>query len=434
MADTMGKVWIIARSEYLRRVRSRAFILTTLLLPLALVAFFAGIVLLTITAIKQDEGHTIAVVDSTRVLGPALVSTSDDAIRFTVAQEPAASLRTAVLEGSYDGYLVLPPGSIEGEGQIAYYTKESGGSILENRMERRIEGVVEEERMRRQNLDPAVIQALRANVSLRMIRLTDEGEEAGGTGLFIGIGMGMGMLIVMMMLVYGSVVMQGVIDEKSSRVVEVIVSSVKPFQLMLGKVVGIGAMGLTQLVFWSLLMLTISTAAGSVIALFLDPGQYSLAETASTAQLMKAADINLPSFPTALFVWLTVYFLGGYLFYASIYAAIGSMVESQQDAQGFLVPVMLPIIVAMYTLVAQVESPDSTLSITLSMVPLTSPVSAIIRLAVSDVPLWQTLLSLTILFASFVGVIWLAGRIYRVGILMYGKKPSLRELGRWIRQ
>jgi ABC-2 type transport system permease protein len=244
----------------------------------------------------------------------------------------------------------------------------------------------------------------------------------------------MGMLIVMMMLIYGSVVMQGVIDEKSSRVVEVVISAVKPFHLMLGKVIGIGAMGLTQLLFWSLLLLCISLAAGTVIAMFLDPAQYALSNTASTAQLLEAADISLPSFPASMFVWLVLYFLGGYLLYASLYAAIGSMVESQQDAQGFVIPVVLPIIVAMYTLVAQVENPDSTLSVTMSMIPLTSPVSALIRIAVTDVPVWQSILSLVLLFSSFLGVSWIAGRIYRVGILMYGKKPGLRELVRWIRQ
>jgi len=380
------------------------------------------------------QGRDIAVVDSTGVLGAALESTSDEGLRFILTQDSIDSLRVAVTQGDYSGYLVLPPGSVEGEGQIAYYAEDGGGAILEGRIERRIEGVVEEERMRRQNLDPAVIQALQANVSLRMVKLTDEGEEAGGTRLFIALGIGMGMLIVMMMLIYGSVVMQGVIDEKSSRVVEVVISAVKPFHLMLGKVIGIGAMGLTQLLFWSLLLLCISLAAGTVIAMFLDPAQYALSNTASTAQLLEAADISLPSFPASMFVWLVLYFLGGYLLYASLYAAIGSMVESQQDAQGFVIPVVLPIIVAMYTLVAQVENPDSTLSVTMSMIPLTSPVSALIRIAVTDVPVWQSILSLVLLFSSFLGVSWIAGRIYRVGILMYGKKPGLRELVRWIRQ
>ena len=221
----MHKIWIIAKSEYLRRVRSRAFILSTLLLPVGLVLFMVVIGLLSVSAFKQQKERSIAVVDSTGVLGPALVSVSDDALRFTVTGEPTDTLRKAVTEGRYDGYLVLPPGSVDGEGRIAYYATAGGGRFLESRMEARIEGIVEEERMRRQNLDPDVIKALRAHVSLRMVKLTDRGEEAGGTGLFIGMGIGMGVLIVMMMLIYGSVVMQGVIDEKSSRVVEVVVSA-----------------------------------------------------------------------------------------------------------------------------------------------------------------------------------------------------------------
>ena len=430
----MDKIFIIARSEYLRRVRSRGFILTTLLLPLALVAFVAVIALLSFSAIKQKGERNVAVVDSTGVLGTALAETSDEAVRFTIATEETDSLRAAVAQGGYDGYLVIAPGVLEGDGQVSYYSEESAGTILEHQMERRIQTVIEEERIRGQNLDPAVIQALRAHVSLRIVKLTEEGEEAGATKLYIAMGVGMGSLIVMMMLVYGSVVMQGVIDEKSNRVVEVVVSAVKPFYLMLGKVIGIGAMGLTQLLVWSLLILTITVAAGSVIALFLDPAKYDVAETATSAQLLAAADIELPSFPTAMFVWLILYFLGGYLLYASLYAAIGSMVENQQDAQVFVIPVVLPILVAMYTLLPQIESPDSTLSLVMSMIPLTSPVTALVRMAVTDVPVWQTLLSLAILFASFVGVAWLAGRIYRVGILMYGKRPGLRELMRWVRQ
>ncbi|ARA94363.1 ABC transporter permease [Rhodothermaceae bacterium RA] len=430
----MNKTWIVARSEYLRRVRSKGFILTTLLLPLAIVVFLVVIVLLAASAFEEDETRTIAVVDRTGVLEEALVAASDEALRFVPATESEAALREAVSAGTYDGYLVLPADVIEGDGQVVYYSAEGGGSIFENRLDRRIERVVEEERMRRRNIDPELIREVSSNVPLRMVKLTEQGEEAGSTGVFAALGFGMGFLIFMMMVIYGSVVMQGVIDEKSSRVVEVIVSSVRPFELMLGKVLGIGAMGLTQMVVWSALILAGSMASGAVVSLFLDPAQLNLPDSASTEEILQAANITIPTFPPELFLWFILYFLLGYLLYASLYAAVGSLVESQQDAQGFLLPLLLPIIVAMYTLVPQVESPNSTLSLVLSMIPLTSPISAVVRMAVTDVPWWQMLLSLAILAATFLGVVWLAGRVYRVGILMYGKKPSPRELLRWLRQ
>ncbi len=430
----MNKTWIVARSEYLRRVRSKGFVLTTLLLPLAIVVFLVVIILLAASAFEEDETRTIAVVDRTGVLEEALVAASDEAIRFVPAAETEAALREAVIAGTYDGYLVLPADVIEGDGQVAYYSAEGGGSIFENRLDRRIERVVEEERMRRRNIDPELIREVSSNVPLRMVKLTEQGEEAGSTGVFAALGFGMGFLIFMMMVIYGSVVMQGVIDEKSSRVVEVIVSSVRPFELMLGKVLGIGAMGLTQMVVWSALILAGSMASGAVVSLFLDPAQLNLPDSASTEEILQAANITIPTFPPELFVWFILYFLLGYLLYASLYAAVGSLVESQQDAQGFLLPLLLPIIVAMYTLVPQVESPNSTLSLVLSMIPLTSPISAVVRMAVTDVPWWQTLASLAILAATFLGVVWLAGRVYRVGILMYGKKPSPREVLHWLRQ
>ena len=431
----MSKTWIVAKSEYLRRVRSKGFILTTLLLPFAIAILLFVIVLLSISALNDDEVRTVAVVDETGVLAPRLEAASDDGLRFARAEAPADSLRTSVIGGDLDGYLAIPAGVIEGEGRVTYYTSEGTSLSLQERLERRVEEAVEAERLARSDVAPDVLAQLNADVPQRTVKLTEEGEEAGNTGFFIGLGFGMGFLIFMMMIIYGSVVMQGVIDEKSSRVVEVIVSSVRPYQLMMGKVLGIGAMGLTQVLAWGVLIFGVSFFAGSIIALFIDPSQLpeTLPENASTAQILASQDIMLPTLSPWLFVWFVVYFLLGYLLFASIYAGVGAVVESQQESQSFTIPIMLPIIVAMYTLMPQIESPHSALAVTMSLFPLTSPISMLVRMAVTEVPLWQILLSAALLTATFLGMVWVTSRIYRVGILMYGKKASWKDLVKWVR-
>lgn len=431
----MHKIWIVLRSEYLRRVRTKGFILTTLLLPVALAAFLFFIVFLTISAMEEEPSRTIAVVDETGVLLPRLVEGSDERIRFAAADVPVDSLRALAFAGEkYAGYLTLPAGLVDGEGQASYFSAESAGSFqLEARIRERIEYAVAAVRLEQQQVAPEVLALLTRDVPLRMVKLTEEGEEAGSRGFFIALGYIMGILIFMMMIVYGSVVMQGVIDEKSSRVVEVVVSSVRPFQLMMGKVLGIGAMGLTQMIVWSVLTFVVTTAAGPLVVLFIDPARFDLPETADTEQVLAAANITIPSLDPVVLVWFVLYFLLGYLLYASFYATVGSLVESQQESQSFLVPLLLPIIIAMYTLMPQIESPNSTLSVVLSMLPLTSPISMVVRTAVTDVPVWQVLLSLLLLVGMFLAAIWVGARIYRVGILMYGKRPSLKDLARWMR-
>lgn len=429
----MHKIWIVLKSEYLRRVRSKGFIITTLLLPLALVVFLAVIVFLTASAFEDEEAKTIAVVDETGLLMERLVAAPSERYRFEAATLPEDSLRAAVIAGRYSGYLVLPAGLVAGEGAATYYARESGGSIFEDRLDALVEGAVEGQRLLEANVAPEVLERLNQNVPLRTVKLTEEGEEAGNTAIFAVLGFGMGFLIFMMMVIYGSVVMQGVIDEKSSRVVEVIVSSVRPFHLMMGKVLGIGAMGLTQMVAWSALMMGATLLAGPLLVLFLDPGQMNLPDTADTEQILAAANITIPAISPWLFVWFVLFFLLGYLLYASIYAAVGSLVESQQESQSLLFPLLLPVLIAMYTLVPQVESPHSALSVTLSLLPFTSPISMVVRMAVTDVPLWQVALSVLLLAGAFLGAVWLGARIYRVGILMHGKRPSLKEIVRMVR-
>jgi ABC-2 type transport system permease protein len=436
----MDRIWIVIKSEYLRRVKSKAFILTTLLLPLAIALLLVIVIVLSVSALDDDQQRTVAVVDRTGLLLEDIEAASDDEYRFVRAAVPVDSLREAVTAGQYNGYLLLPEGLVEGNAGASYYALEGGGTLTQERLRDRIADAVRTQRLSAQQVDPSVLELINARVPLRMVKLTEEGEEAGNTDFFLGLGFAMGFMIFMMMLIYGTVVMQGVIEEKTSRVVEVIVSSVKPFQLMMGKVIAIGAMGLTQILAWSVLLFAGSIAVGFVMFFFIDPATLpttvdpnTVPDIAELTQTLEAAGIAIPTIPPSIFFWFVLYFLFGYLLYASLYAAVGSLVESQQDAQGFLLPIMLPIIISMYTLVPQIERPHSTLAVALSMIPLTSPISMIVRTSVTDVPLWQMGVSLLLLVGGFLAGTWLSARIYRIGILMYGKKPKPRELLRWIR-
>lgn len=435
----MNKTWTVFKSEYLRRVTSKSFILTTLLVPIGIAVLIAVVVFLSIGALEDAEHQTVAVLDQTNVVFEGMES--DDLFEFTEAMETEEALRQAVIDGTYDGYLVLPSGLVAGTSTPTYYTKDGNGNGLRSRIER----VVRAQRLDQEQVSAEVIELINKYVSLETIKLTEAGEEAGSSEFFIVLGFGMGFLIFMMMIIYGGVVMQSVIDEKNSRVVEVIISSVKPFQLMMGKILAVGSMGLTQFIAWIALIFGATSAVGTGLVLIF--GTERLAELGNQSSdlpvamnsgsdfstAMAALGVDIPTIAPELFVWFALYFLFGYLFFGTIYAGVGSLVENPQDAQGYTLPIMLPLILAMYTLVPQVESPNSTLAVTFSMLPFTSPISMMVRMAVTDVPFWQMLVSFILLVGAFVGGTWLSARIYRIGILMYGKKPKFSEVIRWIK-
>ena len=428
----MNKTLIILKSEFMRRVSSKTFILTTLLGPVTLIAFFVVIGFVMASAMEGDT-RTIAVVDETGVLLDRLLEEESSQHTLVAADAPADSAREAVLRGDFDGYLVLPQALLTGEDRPTYYALEGGGFNLDNYLENRIERALEEHRMSEQNVSPEVLEILKTQVSVNNVKLTEAGEEAGDSRLYGAIGGIMGFLIYIAMLIYGTVVMYGVIEEKTTRVVEVIVSSVRPFDLLMGKVLGIGAMGLVQMTVWAVLMLGGLTFAGSIVSMFLDPTALNLPEAASQQEVLAAADITLPSLSFDVFIWFVLFFLFGYLLYAGLFAAVGAMVEQQQDTQGILLPVMMPIILSIMFIQPVLESPHSALAVVLSLIPFTSPIPMVVRLAVTEVPIWEVLLSFSLLVGGFVGTIWVSSRIYRVGILMYGKKASFKDLIRWFR-
>ncbi|MEM1127532.1 MAG: ABC transporter permease [Bacteroidota bacterium] len=430
----MDQIWIVLKSEFLRRVRSRWFVLTTLLGPIVMVALtvLPGV----ITAFAFDRGgRTVAVIDETGRLTPIMQTLAGDQFELVPQQDRSiAEVRQAVIDGEYEGYLHLTAGVMEGTSPVTFYSPDGGGLSIRRSIQDLIDQAVQRQRLLEQDAPPEVLDILNANVGLDMVKLNEEGEEEADQSLAISaVGFVMGFIIYFAVFIYGGTVMYAVIEEKASRVVEVVISSVKPFNLLMGKLLGVGAMGFLQMVLWLVLIVGGATALGFVASASMDPATLNLPADASQQQVMEAANLTLPDISPVVYVWFLLFFLGGYFLYASLFAAIGSAVEQQQDAQGLTFPLTFLVIIPILFITFIIESPNSTLSVVLSMIPFFSPILMVVRVAVSDVSLWQVLLSYSLLIGTFVGSVWLSSRIYRVGILMYGKKPSIADLIKWSR-
>ena len=426
----MHKVWTILKSEYWRRVRSRSFVLTTLLAPVGLL-----LILLAPAALGQFAAQTgsydVAVVDETDVLAAPLAEVDDGQFRFAPFAAPVDSAREAVQDGRYDGYLLLPDDLLTGEGEATYYTREGSRLTERTQLEQHIQRVVQEERLALEEAPEAVVSIVESDVSFATRTLTEEGDAADSAALGFFVGFALAFLMYFAVFFYGQYVMQGVIEEKTSRVVEIIVSSVRPFELLMGKVLGIGAMGLTQMIIWAVFIGGGLAGAGSLLALFVEPAAFDLPDGASEEAMMEEVGLALPTIPLSLVVAFIAFFLGGYLLYASLFAAAGSSVEQQQDAQNLVFPITMLLLIPFLFTFFIIEAPDTPLSVIASFVPFFSPILMPLRMAMTDVALWEVGLAFALLMATFLVTMWVSARIYRVGILMYGKTPTVREIARW---
>lgn len=433
----MQKIFLIARSEYLRRVRTKTFILTTLLAPVLMFAVIALPVALAVFT-EDDSARRIALVDETGRLAEPLIEALPSAYAIEVVDEPVDSLRAQVLDGRLDGFFVLPEGLMDGTSGATYYGRGGGGLSQQMALQGALRDAVRRRRIRDVGAGDEVLALLDERANLDLVAVSEEGDAADRAVISSIIGYMLGMLIYVAVLIYGMMVMRGVIEEKSTRIVEVMASSARPYQLMMGKVFGIGAVGLTQLTGWSVLMMVAGVLAGPLMAMAFSP---DIMNGPGVNMPEGVATGDLPFDPAALASVLTPgllvsfvgFFLGGYLLFSALFAAVGSAVEQESDAQTLQFPVMLPIMLPIFFLPYLIEKPDATLSVFLSLFPFSSPIMMTVRMTVTSVPAWQVLLAFVFLGLGFMVMIWIASRIYRVGILMYGKKATLRDLWRWAR-
>jgi ABC-2 type transport system permease protein len=427
-----GKISLVLKREYLTRVRTKSFILSTLLTPLAFVLMMGIVVYLSVS--EGEVERTVGVIDETGVLFESLKE-QNPARYYDVSDISTDSVRSNVLSGDLDGYITLSDVNIDNTEEPTLVYGGAGGISFIESVESDIRGVLREERLARSNVSDEVRAIFETRYNIDSIKLTEEGEQEDNAIFGAIFGFILGLLIFIGVFGYGAVLMRSVIEEKTNRIVEVIASSVKPIELMLGKLFGICALAITQFGIWIISYVGLSVAAAPIAAIFLN------AQTANLPpEAMEASASFDPSRLEAfvvdpiIFVYFFIFFIIGFLIYAGIFAAIGAAVDSEQDTQQFMLPVMAPIMIGYFLNLRVMENPDSMVSVVASLFPLTAPINMVSRIAATQVPFIQIAASLILMIVTFMGLMWLAAKIYRVGILMYGKKPSYKELAKWVRQ
>ncbi|MFA6582004.1 MAG: ABC transporter permease [Paludibacter sp.] len=439
----MSKISLIIKREYTTRVMKKSFIILTFLTPI----LFAGMIMvpLWLSSIKDSAKKNIVVIDHTNKYREVLKNSED--YTFDFVDKPAEEIRknNAKSEG-FAALLVITDDLAKDPKAVSLYSDEQVNMELKNYVAKLLNNYVEQEKLAAYQIPnlKEMVEKSRADINITTIKWGENGQEkVGSAELALVIGMISAFMIYMFIVIYGAQVMSGVVQEKTSRIVEVIISSVKPFELMMGKIIGIAMVGLTQFFLWMVFTVIISTVVGSFIGGSVDVNALQQANSmgmgagavssTDTQNIVREVYGLLSGFDFAQIVVLfVIYFLGGYLLYASLFAAVGSAVDSETDTQQFSLPLTLPIIFAIYAAIYSAQNPDGPLAFWCSMVPFTSPIVMMVRLPFG-VPAWQIILSLSILILSFIGSTWMAGKIYRTGILMYGKKVTWKEMWKWLR-
>ena len=427
--------------EFNERVRKKSFIITTILMPVLMLGMMAAPTLMMLFA--KGEQKQLVVLDESGVIAPQL--TGDEEILFTPMD---CALESARADESIFGVLWIGADIVENPNNVKLYTNSSSSMSLESNISSQMERVIEQERLKRYDIEnlEQIIKDVEANVTLTTYRndMQSEGEDEEATSSSVAylLGLVLGMMLYMFLLIYGSMVMTSVIEEKGSRVLDVLVSSVKPFELMMGKILGVASVAVTQIAIWAVLVCGLSAAVlpslmpedmmQTIEAV--EAGTMTSAEAGIDADMLSAVSLATdPMRLVMMFVWLLLFLVGGFLFYSAMFAAVGSAVDSVQDANQLQTPITVPIILALILAMSVFNDPSSPLAFWGSVIPFTSPVVMMARIPFG-IPTWEIILSLVLLYISVAAMAWVAGKIYRVGVFMHGKKPSFKELMSWIRQ
>lgn len=433
-----SNISIIISREFKERVAKKSFIVTTILMPVLMLALMVAPAL--IMSLSTPDERTLAVIDESGIVLPTLVEHQPDYLVLAPTAEP---LDSALRSDRYNGVLVIGA-DVAANPKATLYMHDAASVELEGLLTSQIGDAVRDYRLMSYNIDniQQILDESEANVNLSTIRVDDEGEgESTSSFLSFGIGLFSTFILYMFLLMYGQMVMTSIIEEKSNRVLELVVSSVKPTQLMLGKILGVGLVAVVQIIIWALLL----GAMSMVVMPMLVPDAVMTQVNAMNAGTLDAASASVdmdmlqaisyfgsPAAILSLFGYLLLFLIGGFLFYASIFAAIGSAVDNIQDASQLQSFAVIPIILALIFSLTVAQEPNSTLAVWLSMIPFTSPMVMLCRIPFS-IPSLEIVTSLLILYISFVVMAWISGKIYRVGIFMYGKKPNIKDLIRWAR-
>ena len=433
----MNHLQLIIKREYLNKVRNKSFIIMTFLSPIIMVLIFTLVAYL--SQLNNEAVNTINILDKSGLFTNYFKDS--ESVNYTNLENISlneAKLATETSEAY--GLLYIPKAPVLDHlsESIIFYSDDSPSISMMRSIENKIEDKVNVLKLEESGIDAKQIEELRINIDAKIETFEGKKTSKLGAGLKLIFGGIAGYLLFMFILIYGNMIMRSIIEEKTSRIIEIIISSVKPIKLLLGKIFGTTLAGVTQFAVWIVIMLLLSTAISSIFGI--DPSaiqsqpQELLSETSNSQQIIKDVLVEINNLPISnLIIMFIFFFIGGYLLYSSLYAAIGAAVDNETDTQQFMLPILMPLILGIYVgFFTVMDNPHGIVSQIFSYIPLTSPVVMLMRIPFG-VPLWQQILSLVILFATFVATVWFASKIYRVGILMYGKKASYREIIKWLK-
>jgi ABC-2 type transport system permease protein len=437
----MNKILLIIQREYLTRVRKKSFWIASIVVPFLIAGVYAILIYL---VVNSNETKTIQIIDESGLFKGKIESEKD--VSYSFINKSFETAKKDFFKSDADILVNIPKDILSNPNGVKMVGKKSIGMGTQFDIQGSIEKELRNIKLKNANIDLKVLEDNKVNVNAETFTLQEDGQEqsSSSTGAMILAGI-FGMVLYISAFLYGSQVMNGVIEEKSNRIIEVMISSVRPFQLMMGKIVGVGLVGITQFLLWGILTFTASTATSALMSNKIEQKVQTMQKTglnkteienfkkeikdknplAGIAQTVENVSLG------KLILCFLLFYIGGYLLYASLFAAVGSAVENASEAQQFLLPVTIPILASFFIGQAIIQDPDSKLAFWASMFPLTSPIDMMVRLPFG-VPNWQIALSFTLLVLGFLGTTWLAGKVYRVGILMYGKKPSWKEISKWV--
>jgi ABC-2 type transport system permease protein len=429
----MNKTLLIIKREYFSRVKKKSFLIMTFLVPMLIIGMYALIFALSMSG--GDNIPTVEVIDESGIFNKTFEDKKS--VNFEVSELSLTEAKKKVINNE-DAFVLYIPKDINTGGSIEMFAQKKAGLSVISSIERQLNDQMRIKLLKDAGIDSETLDKIKPNLTVVSKELTIEGEKDSSSGAAMAVGFAAAILIYMSLFIYGIQVMRGIIEEKTSRIVEVVISSVKPFQLMMGKIIGIGLVGLTQFMLWIVLSASLMTVATTI--LFKDKVEQVKSEMPMSKQV-EAVSNNGPGMDivkavqtvqwTYILPVFIIFFLGGYMLYSALFAAVGSAVDSDTETQQFMLPITLPLL---FTYIMSfsfiVNNPDSSLSFWLSIIPFTSPIAMMVRLPFG-VPNWELALSIFLLIGGFIFTTWVASRIYRVGILMYGKKVSFKELGKW---
>lgn len=444
----MKNILLIIQREYLTRVKKKSFIIMTLVGPLLIGLLYGGVFWAALSSVDQKK---IEVVDESNLFEGKFKPTNE--FLFDFSKSDLVTAKANFKESGYDALVHIPAGIFENTGKVQIFSEKGVALELQNRVESTIEREIENIKLTEAGITQSVLESAKMNVKSETISLKEGTEEKSSAAAASIVGGICAFLIYLSVFIYGAQVMRGITEEKTSRIVEVIISSVKPFQLMIGKIVGVALVGLTQFGLWILLSVGVITIGGQIMADKLATSQQMITESQMAnlppeAQEMAKAKMQngggmpqgalpdifgaIDTLPMAtILISFFFYFIGGYLLYSALFGAVGSAVDSDTDTQQFMMPITIPIIAAFMISQFVIRDPHSNLAIWTSMIPFTSPIIMMVRIPFG-VPVWQIVVSVLLLIGGFIFTTWIAARIYRVGILMYGKKVTWKEMGKWL--